>query len=220
MRAPVEKPDAARLIREGGTQMGFNLDDSAVESLVRHIEIVRQWRDRISLTSLDVEEIMAVRHVLDSLTVFKVLPKGAGLRLLDIGTGAGFPGVALRIVDESILLTLLDRDPKKIVFLKVLTRKLGLSDIAFLNRSLADFLRDRSREVFDVVISRAFSSDTSVLAAAYELLAGDGSLIRMCGPASLEADIALPLFRVVDTWEGTLPFSERYRRVIRYVREP
>jgi len=189
------------------------LSEASVPKLVRHLELIREWNRKINLTALRDLRDMAVYHVLDSLTVFKVL-FFSKIRMLDIGTGGGFPGLVLRIVDNDLNITLLDRDTKKIVFLKYAAHELGLERIRFLNFRIADLIH--SPVLFDVVISRAFSSDVDVLGSLHQLLSTGGYLIRMAGPAPLHADFFPEHFVEWDRWEGHLPFSDSFRRVILY----
>jgi 16S rRNA (guanine527-N7)-methyltransferase len=214
---PLPKPsNPAIIISEGAKRLGLIVNDDAVAKMLLHMRLIREWNRKVNLTALtDVSE-MAVLHFLDSLTVFKVLPR-KDLRILDVGTGAGFPGFVLRTVEPSLKLTLLDRDTKKIVFLKLAARELDLLGIDFLNKRLED-LFDRP-SAFDLVISRAFSSDLSVLVGFHRLLPEAGYMIRMAGPSSLDEDLQLDHFMLSDMWEGKLPFSDSFRRVILYRKE-
>lgn len=209
------RPDPALIISEGAKQLGLTVRDDTVSKMVRHLRLVAEWNKKVNLTALTDFAEMAVLHFLDSLTVFKILPP-RDLRMLDVGTGAGFPGLVLRTVEPALRLTLLDRDTKKIVFLKHVARKLGLSGVDFLNTRLEDLLNSQS--TFDLVISRAFSSDPSVLDGFHQLVPDAGYMIRMAGPASLEEDLRLDHFTQSAIWEGLLPFSESFRRVILYTR--
>ncbi len=118
MRLRNKGTSPVRVLREGGRLLGVSLSDDAASMMIRYIALLRQWGTRTNLTSLTDPVEIAVRHFLDSMTVFKVLPHSFGLRILDIGTGAGFPGMVMKIADQSLHMTLLDKNPKKIVFLK------------------------------------------------------------------------------------------------------
>src|SRR5208337_1066750 len=108
MIARPHEGDPSTIVREGAIILEIPLDDEAVAKTVRHLEILNHWRNRVNLTSLKDMAEMAVLHVLDSLTVFKVVPRGARLRVLDVGTGAGFPAVVMAIADRSMKVTLMD----------------------------------------------------------------------------------------------------------------
>jgi 16S rRNA (guanine527-N7)-methyltransferase len=214
---PLPRPsDPTAIILQGAERLGLGVNKSAVSKMVRHMYLIRDWNKRVNLTAITDVLDMAVLHYLDSLTVFKVLPR-RDLRILDVGTGAGFPGLVLRAAESSLKLTLLDRDIKKIVFLKHAAREMDLSGIDFLNVRLEDLFYQPP--TFDLVISRAFSSDLSVLDEFHKLLSGAGYMIRMAGPASLEEDLRMDHFVKSDIWEGELPFSDTFRRVILYRRK-
>jgi 16S rRNA (guanine527-N7)-methyltransferase len=210
--------DLLRILREGSGSLGVSLGEEVYESMLRHLQLVEKWRTRINLTAISDPVDMVVRHCLDSLTVFKVLPWDSGFRLIDVGTGGGFPGVVLRLADGSLRLTLLDRDPRKIVFLKHLVRELGLSKVAFLNVPLAHLLTATEPGKWDAVVTRAFSSDRQVLDSLHTLVRAGGILVRMEGPRKSEPEGDLTCWRVEAVWEGTLPFSNVFRRVTRYAR--
>jgi len=179
--------------------------------MIHHLDLIRNWGTKINLTAIEDPRDMAILHFLDSLTVFKVIPVGSRLNILDIGSGAGFPGLVLRTADETLHVTLLDRNPKKIVFLKHAARALNLTKVDFVNMSLQNFVVHPSAGQFDRIVSRGFSSNITVLDGLHSLLAPKGRLITMTGRSSKE--LALNNFRLIVSWEGFLPFSNRFRKV-------
>jgi 16S rRNA (guanine527-N7)-methyltransferase len=212
--SPPHEP--AEIIRQGSRLLEIPVSDEVVSKMIRHMELLIDWSSRVNLTALKNPQDIAIFHFLDSLTVFKVLPKRA-LTVLDIGSGAGFPGIVMRTAEQSITLSVLDRDPKKIVFLKQVARELDLFGVRFLNFLLQDVMRFSSA-YFDVVISRAFASDPNLIDALHQLVAPTGSLVRMAGPQSATKDFPLHNFRETLRWEGTLPFSDSRRSVFCYTR--
>ncbi len=216
MKAPADEPDAFQLISEGARSLEIVLNRHQIGLMAAHAQLVLQWRSKADLTALrGVREIISL-HFLDSLTLLKVLPSSLGLRVLDVGTGAGFPGLVLKVADDSIKLTLMDRDPRKIVFLKYAVSKLQVVGVEFLNSSLNDLLVDPSVVPFDLVVSRAFSSKPEVLDSFCSLLNPGGYMVRMAGPSSTRGSLTLKHFHEVGRWEGILPFTSRFRRVVLY----
>jgi len=152
------------------------------------------------------------------LTLFKVVAMGTGHRVLDIGSGGGFPGMVLKEADDSLEITLLDRNPRKIVFLKHVAKELGLSSVTFVNSALERLL-ERPREYqFDLVVSRAVSSEAAYWDSLHVLVRAGGLLARMAGPPSGAEQPELRNFSCSSVWEGILPFSDRLRRVYLYQR--
>ena len=208
-----QKPpfDPYELIVQGCRILDIPLQDSAAHKMIHHMELLRNWGTKINLTAIEDPRDMAILHFLDSLTVFKVITMGSRLSILDIGSGGGFPGLVLRTADETLRVTLLDRDPKKIVFLKHAARALNLAGVDFINMSLKNLLVHPSAGRFDRIVSRGFSSNITVLDGLHSLLAPAGCLIIMTGP--LSDKLILKNFRLAEFWEGILPFSNRFRKV-------
>lgn len=210
-------PDPAEIIRQGSHLLEIPVSNEMVSKMLRHIELLIEWGSRVNLTALRNPQEMAVFHFLDSLTVFKVLPSISALRVLDVGSGAGFPGVVMRTAEPSIALSVLDRNPKKIVFLKQVAQELNLLGISFLNYPLQNFINS-TQTYFDVVVSRAFASEPHLLDALHRLIVPGGLLVRMAGPVSAIQNFPLQNFRESLHWEGTLPFSDNQRSVFCYTK--
>ncbi len=202
--------DPYHIILDGCRILNIPLSNKAAKKMIHHMDLIRSWGSRINLTAVTESREMAVLHFLDSLTVFKVLPVGSGLRLLDIGSGAGFPGLVLKTADETLQVTLLDRDPKKTVFLKHAARALNLTAVSFINEPLENLLGNPSRS-FDCIVLRGFSSKIQVLDRLNSLLTETGFLVTMAGPSS--KNFMLRNFHLTESWEGTLPFCNRFRKV-------
>ncbi len=209
-------PDPADIIRQGARVLGIELTPDAVSKMMRHMALLLEWGKKINLTALREPLHMAVLHFLDSMTVFKVIPRGLPLSVLDVGTGAGFPGLVVKIVEDSFDVMLLDRDPKKIVFLKYVANELGLHGIRFLNTPLQRITENPNPPMFDLLVSRAFASEPALLDRLDILLRPRGMLVRMAGPASLKEPFRFKNFECVNHWEGTLPFSSSFRIVTLY----
>ena len=211
----VKLSDPTAIIREGAHLLDIELNLQTIDRMLRHMELILEWRKHINLTALTDREEIAILHFLDSLTVLKVIPR-RDLHLLDVGTGAGFPGLVLRIVEENLRLSLLDKDPKKIVFLKHAVHNLGLSGIQFLNIPVQKLFKNP--QIFDAIVSRAFSSDPKLLDQFHLLLPVGGYLIQMSGPAFENISVNLPHFLEQCVWQGILPFSQHFRKVILYTK--
>jgi 16S rRNA (guanine527-N7)-methyltransferase len=208
--------DPREILVLGSGLLGISLSNEAVERMLLHMRLLREWNFRVDLTSLTDPCDMAVLHFLDSLTLFNVIPDLCRTCILDIGTGGGFPGLVLRSVADSLQLILLDRNPAKIVFLKVAAKEMGLTGIRFLNSAVGSLLQEPAQVLCDVVVSRAFSSDAPFMDKFHVLLRPGGLLARMTGPSSRDESFSLEHFEVADMWEGILPFSTRFRRVVLY----
>lgn len=208
------------IINHGSRLLGLSLTRDSVLRMLRHLELVAQWNKQINLTSLRKPEELAVFHCLDSLTTLRVIPRREALSILDIGTGAGFPGLIIKNVYTEADLTLLDNHPGKIVFLKYVAKEIGLQRVFFRNCPVRQLLDTNNEYYFDLIVSRAFSSDPVFLDSLHKLLRPGGFLIRMSGPASHGKDYNLKNFTVSAFWQGFVPYSSSFRRVILYSTTP
>lgn len=216
MKVPKQQLDIIDLIRQGSEQLGISLPEHAPAAMFRHMELLQQWGSKVNLTSLRDPLDIIVIHFLDSLTVFKVLAPPAEMSVLDVGTGAGFPGMVLKVVDESLEVSLLDRDPRKIVFLKHVAHQLSLKGLSFFNMPLKSLIHSTNPHSFDVVVSRALKIDEFFMDSLNVLLHPGGSVITMSGPSSDHQGFVLKNFSLENQWEGHLPFLGIFRRVSRY----
>ena len=154
------------LLIEGAKGLGFELSARQVEQFGLYYEMLVDWNSRVNLTAITDPEGVQVRHFVDSLTVGAALrtemgdrEPQAGFRLMDVGTGAGFPGVPLKIVWPGMGLTLADSIGKKTAFLKELVNALGLEDVEVVTARAEELGQDkRHREKYGAVTARAVAS--------------------------------------------------------------
>ncbi|HPC85279.1 MAG TPA: 16S rRNA (guanine(527)-N(7))-methyltransferase RsmG [Smithellaceae bacterium] len=179
-------------LQQGAKLLGLELTDRQIDQFDLYRQELLKWNARTNLISKSTERQIAARHFLDSLTAARFIrPDNA--RLVDIGSGAGFPGLPLKIALPSIQLCLLESNRKKVSFLKYIERLLNLDGVVTLQDRTENIVRkDQWREKFDVVISRAsLKLPDLVLLGQYFLVTG-GLLITLKGPAaSLELEAAL-----------------------------
>lgn len=151
---------------QGARSLGIDLSEKQVSRFSKYMELLRDGNLRANLTNVTGTEDIQLKHFVDSLTVSGMLPTSpvGALRLLDVGTGAGFPGVPLKIARESISLFLLDSVGKKTRFLEQLALDLGLEDVTVLTGRAETLARcEILRESFDVVVARAVAPLSSLL---------------------------------------------------------
>lgn len=153
-----------------------------------YLDLLLKWNKVYNLTAIRELEIMRSLHILDSLAV---LPFIFGKNIIDVGTGAGLPGVVLAIVRQDFQVTLLDSNGKKTRFLQEVQRVLGLKNITVIKSRVLDF---QPAKRFATVVSRAFTSIPNMQQGSQHLLAKDGILVAMKGrvPTSELADISSP----------------------------
>ena len=143
-----------QLLRDGLTKLGLPTD--GIPALTRYADLLVEKNKVMNLTAITEPADIAALHFLDSAALL-TLADFRGKTVADVGTGAGFPGLPLRIVEPSIRLTLLDAQNKRIEFLKEVCEDLGLHDAECIHQRAEEFAADR-RESFDLVTSRAVAA--------------------------------------------------------------
>lgn len=176
----IGSPSWQKIIREGADEMGVALTDTQHEQLARHAMELLRWNRKTNLTAITDPTEVAVKHVLDSLAPLPIIPPGA--RLLDIGSGGGFPGLVLKIASPHLSITLVDSVRKKVSFLNHVIRTLGLKDIQACH-SRVEALAEISpySHGFDVIVCRALCALEAFVSMALPLLAPAGTLIALKG---------------------------------------
>ena len=176
----------AKRLADGALALGVALDPAQRQALFALMVELVEWNSRFNLTAITELEEIVDKHLLDSLAV---LPRLRGLRIADVGSGAGFPGLPLAIADPGRRYTLIESTGKKAGFLHHVVEKLGLGNVeVFYGRAEAM----KPRPAFDGAISRALGSIGEFVRVAGQLLARDGRLYAMKGRRPEEELKALP----------------------------
>ena len=162
-------------ITQGCESLGLQLDSKGIFLLCRYIGMLDQWNQAYNLTAIREPDAMVTHHLLDSLAILPWLRPG---RVLDVGTGAGLPGVPLAIARRDQAFTLLDSNGKKTRFLLQLVAELGLNNVTVLQQRVEQVV---DKAGFDMVLSRAFSSLSDMVLATLHLVAEGGSWLAMKG---------------------------------------
>lgn len=167
-------------IIDGARELGIEIDQRVSASFSTHASELINWNRRINLTAITSPRDIAIMHFLDSLAPVACIPDSA--RLLDIGSGGGFPGIPLKIVKPSIAVLLIDGVRKKVNFLKHVLRILHLEKSEALQIRAENIQKNPEfAHSYDVIISRALSDLKSFVKNAIPLLAKQGTIVAMKG---------------------------------------
>ncbi|BBB90580.1 MAG TPA: 16S rRNA (guanine(527)-N(7))-methyltransferase RsmG [Methylomusa anaerophila] len=137
-------------------EYGLILDEAKFAAFDRYYHLLIEWNEKINLTAITEPEEVAVKHIIDSLSCYDAAIFATGARVADVGTGAGFPGIPLKIFQPDLKLTLLDSLNKRLVFLQQVIDELKLCDVTVLHSRAEDAGKNKSqRESYRIVLSRA-----------------------------------------------------------------
>ena len=208
---------AKELLKKGAAELGIGLTDAQLNSLNLFAEELKKWNRKINLTAITDDEGIAVKHLVDSLSLLKVV-RGPG-RLLDIGSGGGFPCIPVKVVQPDLDIVSVDAVVKKVSFQKQAVRLLNLATFTAMHVR-AETLAEQYAESFDWVVSRAFSDIPSFVAMALPVLKQEGRIVAMKGKnaadeiAAAEGELAKLGARVESVLEFPLPCSGDARSLV------
>ena len=165
-------------LKQGSQKLGLDLSEEALNLLLKYQDALVLWNKAYNLTAIRDPKEMLVKHLLDSLSILKDLPKG---RLLDIGTGGGMPGMIIALCQPERQCVLLDSNGKKIRFLKQFIADLKLTNVIAVQTRVEseDSIHDLGQ--FDVITSRAFASLTDFINASKPYMHQDSIIASMKG---------------------------------------
>ena len=142
--------------------LSINLSDIKLEQFYTYMNLLIEWNKKINLTAIVEEKDIIIKHFLDSLTISKYI--NSNQKIMDIGTGAGFPGIPLKIVQENINMNLVDSLNKRITFLNEVVNKIELKNIVAIHSRAEDLAKiEEHREKYDIVVSRAVAKLNTLL---------------------------------------------------------
>lgn len=159
-------------------KLGINITEKQLKELETLYELMIEKNKVMNLTRITEKEEVYLKHFYDSLTLIKVVDLTKDLTLCDVGTGAGFPGLVLKIVFPNLKVTLLDSLNKRIIYLNEVIEKLGLTDIEAIHERGEDYLKKYNKK-FDIVTSRAVANLKKLLGITISLVKKDGLFIAM-----------------------------------------
>ena len=197
-------------------KLGIKVTDEEINKLEKYAELLKKWNEKINLTAITEKEQVYLKHFYDSLTLVKAIDLNKVNTLCDLGTGAGFPGLVLKIFFPQLELTLVDALNKRINFLNIVIKELSLDNVTLVHARAEEYGKEH-RECFDVVTARALSSFPVLLEYGIPLLKINGHLIALRGlNDSAEGINALNVLnsKINKIIEFKLPFEESNRTLV------
>ncbi len=149
------------------------------EKFFKYMKLLLKWNEKINLTAIKNEREFIVKHFIDSLTINNYIDENSNV--IDVGTGAGFPGIPIKLFHKELFLTLLDSVNKKIIVLKDIIEQLDLKNVNCVHSRAEDFAKE-NRELFDVAVSRAVANMSTLVEYLIPFVKVGGIIICMKGP--------------------------------------
>jgi 16S rRNA (guanine527-N7)-methyltransferase len=198
-------------VEHGARELGVALPAEAASRMAQHVALIEKWNRVHNLTAVREPEQMAVLHVLDSLSL--VPHVGAARTVLDVGAGAGFPGVPLALARQDLQVTLLDSSHKKATFLEQAKAELRLANVGVACERVETWNAEAG---FDCIVSRAFAELADFVKLAAHLLAPGGRILAMKGVYPYEEIARIPpTHRVAEVLELKVPTLDAKRHLVR-----
>ena len=174
--------DISTLVK-GIESLNIELDEDQRRSFIIYKELLKEWNQKINITSITEDVEIDIKHFLDSLTPITTKLIDGKKKLIDIGTGGGFPGIPLKVYNKELEVTLLDSLNKRIIFLDEVIKSLNLKDIEAIHGRAEELGRKvEYREVYDICISRAVASLDTLSEYCMPFVKVGGYFIAMKGP--------------------------------------
>ena len=139
-------------LKNKSEQININLENEQIKKFYEYMNLLIEWNEKFNLTAIVEPKEIILKHFIDSLTIEKYINEGD--KVIDVGTGAGFPGIPLSIYKPKINITLLDSLNKRIIFLQEVIEKLEMKNIEAVHGRAEEFAKNK-REMFDIATSRA-----------------------------------------------------------------
>ncbi len=210
-----------RLLREGAEKLGVVVNREQIICLFEYMDILDCWNKKMNLTAITEEKDVVIKHLLDSFTCAATGYVSNGLKAIDIGTGAGFPGLPLKIIYPGLGITLLDSVKKRITFLKHVIIELNLKNVTPIHARAEELARDSlHREAYDLCFARAVAQLSVIAEYCLPFLKTGGVFLAMKGPeyqgelSTARRAIELLGGRLTRVQQFCLPFTDITRHII------
>lgn len=194
-------------------KLGITLTEEQLNKLEKYYQLLIEWNQKINLTRIIEKEDVYLKHFYDSLTLIKAVDLTKNLTLLDVGTGAGFPGIVLKIVFPNLKITLVDSLLKRINYLNKVIEELQLENIEAIHTRIEDYTKKNMK--FDIVTSRAVANMTKLYNYCIPAVKKGGYFIAMKANAEDEINLFLQKNKVnIKEIKFILPYENSQRNLV------
>lgn len=181
------KEEFSEKIKEYMNKINIEISDKQIEKFFDYMNLLLEWNEKINLTAITEPEDIILKHFVDCATILKYIKDED--KIIDIGTGAGFPGIPLKILNEKLDITLMDSLNKRINFLNEIINKLDLKNIVAIHARAEELARNKGyREKFDIATSRAVANLSTLSEYMLPFVKKNGMVISMKG-SNIEEEV-------------------------------
>lgn len=200
-------------------KLNIKLNEEQLFKLENFYNLLINWNEKINLTRITSKEEVYLKHFYDSLTLIKEVDLTKELSLCDVGTGAGFPGIVLKIVFPNLRITLIDALQKRVNYLNEIIKELDLKDIIAIHARSEDYARD-NYETFDIVTARAVANLKILVELCVPMVKVNGYFIAMKSSINEEINDAKNIIKALNSEidsinEFTLPYENSLRNLVK-----
>ncbi len=204
-------------------EFNIELTNEQKHKLDLFYKLLVEWNQKMNLTTIIKEEDVYLKHFYDSLTLIKATDLTRNISLCDVGSGAGFPGIVLKIVFPNLKITLIDSLNKRIIYLNEIIRELNLKDIEAIHARMEDYSK-KNNEKFEIITARAVSNLNTLTEIAIRSLKIGGKLIFLKGKCEEEINELKRIQKIlnimlIDVIRFKLPIEKSDRSIISIVKE-
>ena len=194
-------------MQEKSKDLGVRFSVEQIEQFFDYMNLLIEWNEKMNLTAITEPEEIILKHFIDSITILKDIPDGS--KLVDVGTGAGFPGIPLSIMNPTLKITLVDSLNKRLIFLQEVINKLKLQNVEIVHARAEEFGQNKKyRENFDIATSRAVANLSTLSEYLIPLVKVGGKTISMkAANATEEINEAK---KAINTLGGTIEKVEEF----------
>ena len=207
------------LLINGASQLSIWLDDKKANQFLSYMDMLIETNKSLNLTAITEPQEVITKHFLDSLTACRFIPQGASV--IDVGCGAGFPGLPIKIARNDVSLTLLDSLNKRLAFIESVLKSANISGAKCVHARAEDGARDKlHREKYDVAVSRAVANMAVLCEYCLPYVKAGGTFLALKGPAAPEelknAEKAIKTLggEIAEIAEVTVPFTDLLHKIV------
>ena len=171
------------LMKNAAEEVGMSLSEEQYNKFIKYMKLIQEWNEKVNLTAITEDEEVVKKHFIDCIKAYKSEELKNAETIIDVGTGAGFPGIPIAIMDEDKKITLLDSLNKRINFLNLVINELGLKNVKTIHSRAEDGAKTKElREKFDIATSRAVANMAVLSEFCLPYVKVGGSFVALKGP--------------------------------------